>query len=174
MVETEVKVRIQDPMSVRLRLLELGATVARDRTLEVNTLYDFPSSALRRGDKALRLRVAGKRATLTLKGPHRKSRSFKVREEFETVVRNAGQLRKILKALDLHPSFTYRKHRTVLRKGRLVICLDETSVGDFLELEGKRHEIVRFARSLGFARADFIRKDYVQLMEEETAKLERA
>lgn len=174
MVETEIKIRIQDPKTARLRLLDLGAAVVQERTLEVNTLYDFPAAALREGHKALRLRVARKRATLTFKGQPQKSRSFKVREEFETGVRNAGQLRKILKALDLHPSYSYRKHRTVLRKGRLVVCLDETSVGDFLELEGKRHEIVRFAKSLGFTRADFIRKDYIELMAEEKLKFEGA
>jgi adenylate cyclase class 2 len=171
MLETEIKIRIQDPGAMRRRLLDLGAAVVRERVLEVNTLYDFPSAGLKTARKALRLRVSGKRATLTFKGPHQKSRSFKVREEFETGVRNAGELRKILKALDLHPALSYRKHRTVLRKGRLVITLDETSVGDFLELEGKRHEIVRFARALGFTRKDFIREDYVELFER--ARLER-
>jgi predicted adenylyl cyclase CyaB len=171
MLETEIKIRIQDPGIMRRRLLELGAAVVRERSLEVNTLYDFPSGSLKASRKALRLRVTGKRATLTFKGAHQKSRSFKVREEFETGVRNAGEMRKILRELDLHPAFSYRKHRTVLRKGRLVVTLDETSVGDFLELEGKRHEITRFARSLGFSRTDFIRDDYVQLFER--AKLER-
>jgi len=166
MVETEVKIRIGDPRAMRLRLLDLGASVVRERVLEVNTLYDFPAGELRGSRRALRLRVAGTRATLTFKGPQQKSRSFKVREEFETGVRNAGQLRKISQALRLHPSFSYRKHRTSLRKGRLAVYLDETSVGDFLELEGQRHEIVRFARSLGFTRADFIRKDYIELMQE--------
>jgi adenylate cyclase class 2 len=87
-----------------------------------------------------------------------------VREEFESEVRKAPQLRKILKALGLQPIFQYRKRRTHLRKGRLKICLDETSVGNFIELEGKRNEIVKFAKVLGHSRADFITRDYVQMI----------
>jgi adenylate cyclase class 2 len=164
MIETEVKIRISDPKAVRDKVLALGAAVSRDRVLEENTLYDYPDGRLHAARRAIRLRRSGKRTTLTFKGPPQSSRSFKVREEFETGISDAGQMRKILKALGLRPSFTYRKHRTVLRQGRLVICLDETPVGAFLELEGKRHEIARFARRLGFTRADFIRTDYVELI----------
>jgi adenylate cyclase class 2 len=167
MLETEVKIRIQDPKAVREKLLALGALIARDRVLEENTLYDFPAGTLKSGRQALRLRKAGKRATLTFKGSPQKSRSFKVREEFETGVGDSGQLRKILKALDFRPTFSYRKHRTLLRRGHLVICLDETPVGAFIEIEGKRHEITRFARALGFGRADFIQADYIELIERE-------
>jgi adenylate cyclase class 2 len=173
MVEIEVKIRIQDPRSVRDKLLALGAAVTRDRVLEENVLYDFPAGTLKSDRRALRLRKSGKRATLTFKGSPQKSRSFKVREEFETGVSDSGQVRKILKALGLQPIFSYRKHRTLFRKGRLVICLDETPVGAFLELEGERHEITRFARALGFGRADFIQTDYIEMIEREKER-ERA
>lgn len=164
MIETEVKIRIQDPEVLREKLRALGAVVSRDRHLETNILFDFATGDLRAGRRALRLRKTGKRATLTFKGEPRKSRSFKVREEFETQVRDPRELRRILKALGLRETFSYEKRRTVLRKSRLTICIDETSVGNFLELEGETHEITRFARSLGFGRADFIKSDYVELM----------
>ncbi|MGD1009523.1 MAG: class IV adenylate cyclase [Candidatus Aminicenantales bacterium] len=170
MVEIEVKIRVQDPKTVRDKLLALGAAVTTDRVLEENILYDFPAGTLKSGRRALRLRRAGKRASLTFKGSPRKSRSFKVREEFETGVSDSGQVRKILRALGLQPAFSYRKHRTMFRKGRLAICLDETPVGAFLELEGERHEITRFARALGFGRPDFIQADYIELMEREKGK----
>jgi predicted adenylyl cyclase CyaB len=162
--EIEVKIRIDDPKPVREKVLGLGAVVARDRHLEENTLYDFDPPLLARGRRALRLRTAGQRATLTFKGEPRKSRSFKVREEFETQVRDPKQLKKIFQALGLRATLSYRKHRTVLRKSRLTICIDETSVGNYLELEGERHEIVRFARSLGYRRADFITLSYVEMI----------
>jgi adenylate cyclase class 2 len=162
--EIEVKIRIDDPKAVREKVLGLGAVVARDRHLEQDTLFDFDPPLLRRKGRALRLRTVGKRATLTFKGETRKSRSFKVREEFESQVRDPRQLRKILKALGLRETFSYRKHRTVLRKSRLTICVDETPVGTYLELEGERHEIVRFARSLGYTRADFITLSYVEMI----------
>jgi adenylate cyclase class 2 len=166
MTETEVKIRIQDPKAMREKLLGLGAVVSRERHLERNALYDFAAGELRAGRRALRLRTTGKRATLTFKGEPQKSRSFKVREEFETQVRDPKQMRKILKALGLRETFSYGKHRTVLRKSRLTICIDETPVGNYLELEGERHEIVRFARSLGYGRADFITLSYVEMIED--------
>jgi adenylate cyclase class 2 len=164
MTEIEVKIRIDDPRAIRDKVLALGAVVARARHLEENTLYDFDPPLLRPAHRTLRLRTAGKRATLTFKGEPRKSRSFKVREEFETQLRDPGQARKILKALGLRERLTYRKHRTMLRTARLSICVDETAVGNFLELEGERHEIVRFARKLGYKRADFITLSYVAMM----------
>lgn len=160
MTEIEVKIRIGDPKAAREKILGLGAVVARDRHLEQNTLYDFDPPALHERGRTLRLRAAGKRATLTFKGERRKSRSFKVREEFETQVRNPAETRRILKALGLRETFCYRKHRTVLRKSRLTITIDETPVGNFIELEGERHEITRFARALGYKRADFITLSY--------------
>jgi adenylate cyclase class 2 len=164
MTEIEVKIRVADPKALREKLLALGAVVARERHAETNVLYDFATAELRSRRRALRLRTAGKRATLTFKGEPRKSRSFKVREEFETQVRNPKELRRILKALGLKETFAYAKHRTVLRKARLTIAIDETSVGNFVELEGERHEIARLARALGFGRADFIKSDYVELI----------
>ena len=164
MTEIEVKIRIQDPKAAREKILGLGAVIARDRHLERNVLFDFATGGLRANRRALRLRATGKRATLTFKGEPRKSRSFKVREEFETQIRDPKELRKILKALGLKETFAYTKHRTVFRKRRLTICIDETSVGNFLELEGERHEITRFARSLGYGRTDFITSDYVEMI----------
>ncbi len=164
MQEIEVKIRIDDPKALRDRLLAMGAAPARPRHEEENILYDFPDGRLRASHRALRLRTAGKRTVLTFKGAKQKSRSFKVREEFETDVANGRETRKILAGLGLQPVFAYRKHRTILRKDKLLITVDETSVGNFLEIEGKRHEIVRFAKSLGYSRADFITASYVGLI----------
>jgi predicted adenylyl cyclase CyaB len=170
MTEIEVKIRIGDPKAVRERLLGLGAVVTRERHLEKNVLFDFATGALRAARRALRLRTTGKRATLTFKGEPQKSRSFKVRKELETQVRDPRELRKILRELGLKETFAYEKHRTVLRKSRLTICIDETTVGTFLELEGERHEITRFARALKFDRADFITRDYVEMIAERSEK----
>jgi adenylate cyclase class 2 len=164
MIEIEVKIRIEDPSEMKRTLIARGCVVARERFLERNAFYDDRAGSLLAKKEALRLRTIGKRSWLTFKGPAQGSRSFKVREEFESEVRNAPQFRKILRALGYQPIFQYRKRRTHLRKGRLKICLDETSVGNFIELEGRRNEIVRFAKALGHTRADFITRDYVQMI----------
>ena len=164
MTEIEVKIKVGDPVEARRRLLALGAVVERERSLEENALYDFPGGLLAAQRQALRLRTVGRTTSLTFKGAPQKSRSFKVREEYETGVHSAKQAREILRGLGLKVAFAYRKHRTWLRKGRLKVSLDETPVGNYLELEGERHEITRFARALGFRRADFITLDYVQMI----------
>lgn len=163
MTEIEIKLRIEDPKAARTRLLALGAIMTRERHTERDSLFDFADGALRRSGTALRLRAAGRRATLTFKGPRQKSRSFKVREEFETQVQDPRQTRLILRSLGLREVFAYEKKRTVLRKGRVTVSIDELPFGSFLELEGERHEIVRLARSLGYRRTDFITRDYVEM-----------
>jgi len=164
MIEIEVKIRIESASEMKRELIAKGCVVTMERFLEKNAFYDTRAGILLAKKEALRLRTIGKRSWLTFKGPVRGSRSFKERIEFESEVRNAPQFRKILKGLGFQPVFQYRKRRTHLRKERLKICLDETSIGNFIELEGKRHEIVAFAKALGYTRADFITRDYVQMI----------
>lgn len=170
MVEIEVKIRIIDIKNIGEKILQLGAKLEKERFYEENTLYDFPSKILYKKRQALRLRKMNKKSFLTFKGPPQKSRKFKIREEYETEVKNEKQLRKILKSLGFIPVFNYEKHRTVYRKKILKISLDETSIGNFIELEGKRGEIVKFANALGVSKREFIKQDYIQLIKKESVK----
>jgi len=164
MTEIEVKIRIDNLEKLKEKLTALGAEIIKDRHGEENTLYDFPSQLLFSQQRALRLRTENKKAYLTFKGPPLKSRKFKIREEFETEVKNPKQMKKILKELGFIPTFSYKKYRTIYRKKKLKICVDETSIGNFAELEGEQNHIVRFASSLGFAKKEFIKLDYIQLI----------
>ena len=166
MVEIEVKLPVADPQSFRESLLRAGARLEKERYAEDNTLYDFRAGELRQKRSALRLREAGRKTYLTFKGPPQKSRRFKVRDEFETEVRNGKEIRRILRALGLVPTFRYSKFRTVFRKGVVKVCLDDTPVGCFAELEGERSDIVRLAKTLGFSPAQMIKRDYVELIQE--------
>lgn len=165
MVEIEIKLPVADPRAFREALLRAGARLEKERYAEENTLYDFRSGELRRGGRALRLREVGRKAFLTFKGAPQKSRRFKVREEFETEVRNGRELRRILRSLGLVAGFRYAKHRTVFRKGAVKVCLDETAVGHFAELEGERSDIVKLAKTLGFSPARMIKRDYVEMIQ---------
>ncbi len=167
MTEIEVKIRIAGPEKLKEKLAAIGAEPVKNRFLEENTLYDFSSHLLHSQNRALRLRTVNKKTYLTYKGPPLKSRRFKIREEFETEVKNQKQMKKILKKLGFIPTFSYHKHRTVYRIRKLKICLDETSIGNFLELEGEQSHIVRVANSLGFSKKEFIKKDYIQMIKNE-------
>jgi adenylate cyclase class 2 len=170
MLEIEVKIRVADVSQAREKLLTLGAALEKERYSEENTLYDFASQSLKKKEQALRLREAGKKAFLTFKGSPRKSRRFKMREEYETEVKKIKPMKKILKSLGLDPAVAYRKQRTLFRKGRLKICLDETSAGNFIELEGERNKIMNFVRLWGASKSELIKQDYVQLIKEARAK----
>jgi len=165
-LEIEVKLKIDDLDFIRGKLERSGAALFKARHFEHNLLYDLPESALFRKRCALRLRKVGNKAFLTFKGPHLKSRKFKVREEFETEVKNPQHMQKILRALGFRIVFRYQKYRTVYRKKKLIICIDETPIGNFIELEGERNHIVRFAESLGFTKPEFIKTDYIAMLKE--------
>ena len=164
MVEIEVKVRVTDAAAMRQAILRSGALLEKERYPEENTLFDLRSGVLTSKKCALRLRRAGRKVFLTFKGAPQKSRRFKVREEHETEIRNEKALRKILHSLGFVSVFRYEKSRTAFRKGRLRISLDETAAGVFCEFEGERSDIVRYMRSLGFATAEMIKQDYVQIL----------
>lgn len=166
MLEIEVKIEIENPALLHERLIAQGAQLDKSRHLEENTLYDSPGQLLCKKRQALRLRRIHKKYFLTFKGAPQKSRRFKVREEFETEVKNGKQFQKILQALGLAPAFYYTKYRTLYRLKKLKICLDETSVGNFMELEGERNDIVKFAKALGYPKNVFITRDYIQIIKE--------
>jgi len=62
-------------------------------------------------------------------------------------IKSIKDFKKILKKLGLRPVFEYRKKRMLARFDRVRITLDESEVGCFLELEGKRSDIVRLAEN---------------------------
>lgn len=170
MTEIEVKVEIKDIDKIKDKIVSLGAELIKNRHLEENTLYDYPTQLLYSQHQALRLRTVNKKTFLAFKDAPQKSRKFKIREEYQTEVKSAKDIKKILKKLGLVPAFRYKKYRSVYRINRLKICLDETSFGIFTELEGERKEIVKVANALGFSRKEFIKLDYIQLMRQREVK----
>lgn len=164
MVEIEVKIKVDDVTPFHSRLGKIGAVCIKPRQYEENILYDFEKNQLYQKHQALRLRQVGKKSFLTFKGTPKKSRQFKIRNEFETEVKNKKEIKRILKSLELKPVFEYQKYRTVFKKKRVKICLDEIRSGHFIELEGPQSDIVRLACSLGFSRKNFIKEDYISLL----------
>ena len=101
----------------------------------------------------------------------------KVREEIETVVGDDGELGKIFAGLGMRESFHYEKYRTTFRMpasqrwaAGLLIELDETPIGTFVELEGTAKAIDRAARALGFSKNAYIVTNYLRLYAEECAR----
>src|SRR5260370_268668 len=158
--ETEIKLRVDHPASLKRRLVRLGFSVSKRRVLEINLVFDTPSGALLRELKLLRLRQAGSLGTITFKGPPAPSR-YKSREEIESGLTGAA-MRLILERLGYAPVFRYEKYRTEYAQARQAgrAMLDQTPIGDFLELEGSPGWIDRTARALGYSAADYITASY--------------
>jgi len=170
---------------------------ASSRVHEDNLIFDTPQRALAKRGQLLRIRTErpeprGKskkkqpkhRVLLTFKqpvdggaqektnarfyGPH------KVREELELEVADAGTLAQIFEGLGLNGWFRYEKYRTTFRlpdsrawaKG-LLIELDETPIGTFVELEGPAPAIDRAAVELGFSKRHYILQNYLSLYVED-------
>jgi adenylate cyclase class 2 len=164
-LEIEVKIRIGTLPSWRERLLALGAEILAPRVLEKNLVFDSPRNRLKKLGILLRLRGAGGRNVLTMKMPTRalEDAAYKVREETETDVSDFAATEKILRGIGYRPFFVYEKYREVFRMGSVGVMLDETPIGNFLEIEGEPAGIDEAAARLGFSRGDYVTDSYYRL-----------
>jgi adenylate cyclase class 2 len=162
--ETEIKLALPDVKTGRALLRNAGFRVTRRRVFERNDVFDTPECVLRKSGALLRVREAGRAATLTYKGPAAVSR-YKSREEVETRVPDAATIAAIFERLGFRAIFRYEKYRTEYGHpdGGGVATLDETPIGVFMELEGTPRWIDRTARQLGFAECDYITASYGRL-----------
>lgn len=163
-VETEVKIRIGDPAEIISRIRKAGFEVSVERLFEANMLYDKPDKELKKNGMLLRLREVGGKSVITWKGqgtpgPH------KARPEVETTLGSAEVLGQILEKLGFERTFRYEKFRTEFRKRNAegVITVDETPIGNFLELEGPGDWIDATAAQLGFAETQYVLESYGRL-----------
>jgi adenylate cyclase class 2 len=159
LLEREVKIRFSDPDLARTALAAIGAVPLRARRLQDDTLFDTPDSALRARRAVVRLRREPDRAFLTYKGPVQPG-PMKMREEQETEVADADVLRRVLHELGLTAWFRYQKFREEFQAPGVIIALDETPVGTYLEIEGSEEGILTIADALGRSPADFILDSY--------------
>jgi adenylate cyclase, class 2 len=162
-IETEIKIRIDEPEKARAALRELGAHRVRERHLEDNVLYDDARGKLRSTGSILRLRRTPGRAVLTYKGPKKVEGGVRSRPEQETEVGDPDSLHTILLGLGLRPAFRYQKYREVYEWEGQEIVVDETPIGAFMEIEGDHDGIARAATLLGFSPRDYVVESYVAL-----------
>ncbi len=158
-VEREIKLRFDSADAARAQVLGLGATPLHGRRLQEDALLDTDDEALRRQRSTLRVRREGSKSLLTFKGPGLPGR-LKIRDEHETVVADGDALLTILESLGLHIWFRYEKYREEFSADDVVIAVDETPVGVFVELEGGENAIHQAARGLGRTPDDYITDSY--------------
>lgn len=133
--ERELKLALADRAALRERLRAAGARVLHAEAFEDNALWD-KDGALRAAGCLLRLRRDSRGARLTYKGPATFEEGVKVRLEHETTVGDAARLEAILGALGYAPVRRYQKYREEWQLDHVVIAVDRTPIGDFVEFEG--------------------------------------
>lgn len=125
-------------------------------------LVDTKDGALATRASALRVRDDGGDAFITFKGPVEPG-PFKMRPEIETAAGSADDLLAILAALGFLPVFRYEKYREEFVVPGVVVAIDETPIGVFLEVEGDALAIDETARRLGFSTRDYLTASYRSL-----------
>jgi adenylate cyclase class 2 len=189
--ETEIKLKVEDRKAFERKLKKLGAkTVGAGggRVHEFNTIFDTPDGGLAKHGQLLRIRTetagskgkaGSQRILLTFKQPAVKGvddegARFKVREETETELTDSIALTKIFEGLGMRGWFSYEKYRTTWKLAArekwakdLLIEVDETPVGTYVELEGPPEAIDRAAEAFGFLRKDYLVKNYLSLYAED-------
>ena len=162
--ETEVKIPLVDRAAIAERLQNAGFRISIAREWESNDLYDTDDQSLRGRQMLLRLRQSGHQSLMTWKGPGRAGR-HKSRPELETTIGSVEIVGRVFEQLGYTRKFRYEKYRTEFinhaRQG--VITIDQTPIGDFLEIEGPGDWIDATAQKLGFSQSDYVLESYGQL-----------
>jgi adenylate cyclase class 2 len=162
MIEREIKLRFDDLGEARAAVLAAGATLVRGRRLQEDCLLDTDEGLLRDRRSSLRVRMESGRALLTFKGPVQPS-VMKVREELETVVSDGPVLLQLLDALGFRVWFRYEKYREEFALDDVIVAIDETPVGTFVEIEGSDRGISATALALGRRPSDYLLDSYRSL-----------
>jgi len=158
-IEREIKLRYDSAEAARAMILAMGATPLHGRRLQDDALLDTDDEQLRRRRCVLRIRTENGKSRLTFKGPVEPS-NMKVRDEVETLVGDGEVLLRVLEELGLHVWFRYEQFREEFCNEDVIVAIDETPVGVFVEIEGSERGITQAAEALGKTPEEYVLDSY--------------
>jgi adenylate cyclase, class 2 len=158
-IEREIKLRFGSVEEARAAVIATGATPLLGRRLQEDALLDTKDEQLRQRRCVLRVRVERGKSRLTFKGPVQPG-IMKIREELETVVGDGDVLLRVLAELGLGVWFRYEKYREEFSHEDVIVAIDETPVGIFVEIEGGEAGIASMAQALGRSTKDYLVDSY--------------
>ena len=158
-VEREIKLRFETAEQARAAILAAGATPLKARRLQEDSLLDTPDGQLRSRGGILRIRMECGKSLITFKGPVQPS-TMKVREELETVGGDGPLLVRIFEELGYDVWFRYEKYREEFALEDVIVALDETPIGVFVEIEGSERGIAAMAEAFGCKPHDYVLDSY--------------
>lgn len=158
-LEREIKLRFESADSARTAVIAAGAAPIRSRRLQEDCLFDTADETLRRRRCVLRVRMESGKNLLTFKGPVQPS-DMRLREELETIVADGPLLLRILEELGFRVWFRYQKYREEFVLDDVIVAVDETPVGTFVEIEGGDRGIADMTNALGRSPSDYLLDSY--------------
>jgi adenylate cyclase, class 2 len=158
-LEREVKLAFRDAEEARTAILAAGAEPLRARRLQEDCLLDTKDDQLFKRRCVLRVRMECGKTLLTFKGPVQES-SMKLREELETIVGDGLLLLRVLEQIGFRVWFRYQKYREEFAHEDVIVALDETPVGVFVEIEGSETGIHDMASALARKPEDYVLDSY--------------
>ena len=158
-LEREIKLRFDSAEAARAAIVATGATPLRARRLQEDCLLDTPDGRLRARRCVLRVRMECGKSLVTFKGPVQPS-AMKLREELETVVADGSLLVRVFEELGYEVWFRYEKYREEFALDDVIVALDETPVGVFVEIEGGEPGIAAMAEALGRGPDEYVLDSY--------------
>ena len=158
-IEREIKLSFDSVDEARDAVLATGATPLLGRRLQEDSLLDTEDESLRRRRCVLRIRVENGKSRITFKGPVQPS-AMKLRDEFETLGSDGEMLLRIFEELGFHVWFRYEKYREEFCHEDVIVAVDETPVGVYIEIEGSEQGIMTMAEALGRGPDDYILDSY--------------
>ena len=146
-LEIEVKFLLKDLTALIQKIDQLNLSCTQKRVHEFNLRYDLPDGHLVAKKQVLRLRQ-DTQALLTFKGPGVLDEGVLLRKEIEVSVSDFDTARRLLEALGYQVIMMYEKYRANYLMDGVVLSVDETPFGLFIELEGESPAQVKSAASL--------------------------
>ncbi len=163
MLEQEMKIPVPSHAPLRERLAAAGAHLLHPLVFEENWVLDDTAGTLAAAGRLLRVRRTGERALLTVKEPGTFIGGVKSRIERETAVASPEETLAILAALGFAPVRRYQKRRESWALAGVVVALDETPAGAFVEIEGPEVSLAAAAATLGLDPGTAVRGTYLDV-----------
>ena len=158
-LEREIKLRFDNADAARKAVAATGAVPIRGRRLQEDCLLDTADEALHHRRCVLRVRMESGKSLVTFKGPVQPS-EMRLREELETIVGDGPLLLRVLEELGFCVWFRYEKYREEFVLDDVIVAVDETPLGTFVEIEGGARGIAEMAVALGRGPSDYVLDSY--------------
>lgn len=172
--ETEIKLPFKSLEEAHQKVANLKPRLQKERHFEDNYVLDTSDLSVRNSGCLLRVRIISSadrescvrtQGILTFKGTLQIHDGLRNREEIECIVNPPETFLKIFERLGYSLKFRYQKYRTIysIEQMQIHICVDETPIQNYFELEGPAEEIHEIAAKLGYSREQYITESLGQL-----------